>query len=153
MDEKEYRHTYNSLNTQRCVFEKTILTQTCRCRFQQNFNLAEREGIRCTEQKSQNNCLIFLNECRQHARFALHLSSIVGNLIPHSKEIKVQKGALLGLMPEQPNLPETQITDIYQLIDQAILQSQGDLKTYPYQQLMSSISHHPSRKKRRNQRK
>ena len=116
MDENEYRSTYHSINSHRCVFEKSILTQHCNCRFHERFNLAEREGIRCTQQQAQLNCTIFLNQCRQQARFALHLTQIVGNLLPHSKEIQVQKGALLGLVPELPNLPDTEIKDIYSLI-------------------------------------
>ena len=103
MDENEYRTTYHSLNTQRCVFEKAILTLSCGCRLHEKFNLAEREGIRCTETGCQQNCSIFLNESRSKARFALRLTEIVGNLLPHSKEIQVQKGALLGLQPELPN--------------------------------------------------
>lgn len=149
MDENEYRITYHSLNTVRCVFEKSILTQHCGCRFHERFNLAEREGIRCQQQQSQQNCATFLDQCRQQARFALHLTEIVGNLLPHSKEVQVQKGALLGLAPELPNRTDTAISDIYSLIEKALLQCGGDLNSFPYQQLIPSISSHPPRPKHR----
>ncbi len=149
MDENEYRTAYHGLNVQRCVFEKSILTLSCGCRHHEKFNLAEREGIRCTDTNSQQNCSIFLNECRSKARFALRLTEIIGNLLPHSKEIQVQKGALLGLQPELPNLPGTEISDIYSLIEKALNTSEGDLTKFPYEQLMPSISHHPARQKRK----
>ncbi|MCK5665576.1 MAG: hypothetical protein KAI17_18945, partial [Thiotrichaceae bacterium] len=64
MDENEYRTAYHGLNTQRCVFEKSILTLNCNCRLHEKFNLAEREGIRCTDIEAQKNCSVFLNESR-----------------------------------------------------------------------------------------
>lgn len=148
MDENEYRITYNSLNSRRCVFEKSILTQNCGCRYHEKFNLAEREGIRCIDARAQQNCSIFLNECRKQARFALHLTEIVGDLLPHSKEVRVQKGALLGLTPESSNRPDTEIVDIYSLIDQAVSEVGGDISHYPFENLIPSISHHPGRPKR-----
>ena len=153
MDENEYRTAYHGLNAQRCVFEKAILTLSCGCRFHEKFNLAEREGIRCNVTECQKNCSTFLNESRSKARFALHLTEIVGNLLPHSKEIQVQKGALLGLQPELPNLPGTPISDIYSLIENALDDCGGDLTLYPYEQLIPSISHHPARPKRARRKK
>ena len=153
MDENEYRTAYHGLNTQRCVFEKSILTLSCGCRFHEKFNLAEREGIRCCNNEAQKNCSIFLNESRAKARFALHLTEIVGNLLPHSKEIQVQKGALLGLRPDLPNLPGTAIEDIYSLIEDALKTSHDDLTRFPFEQLIPSISHHPARPRRKGRRK
>jgi hypothetical protein len=148
MDENEYRSAYHSLNDLRCVFEKSILTQNCGCSCHERFNLAEREGIRCACPDTQEQCSIFLNKCRQQARFALKLTEIVGNLLPHSKEIQVQKGALLGLTPHLPNLPETPINDISQLITQAAESVGGDISLYPFGNLIPSISHHPPRPRR-----
>ena len=145
MDENEYRNAYHGINTQRCVFEKSILTLNCQCRFHEKFNLAEREGIRCTNQQSQSNCNQFLNACRSKARFALQLTEIIGDLLPHSKEIQLQKGALLGLAPELPNKPDTPIEDIYTLIELALEQCQQNLNLFPFESLMTSISHHPKR--------
>jgi hypothetical protein len=153
MDENEYRSAYHSLNALRCVFEKSILTLHCGCRHHERFNLAEREGIRCTDSNCQQECALFLNTVRKHARFALHLTEIVGNLLPHSKEIQVQKGALLGLVPDLPNHPDTPLDDIHDLIVKAKRMGNGDLSTFPYQILMSSIVSHPPRQRHRRHRK
>ncbi len=148
MDENEYRMAYHSLSTHHCVFEKAILTINCRCRFEEKFNLGEREGIRCRDSNAQKNCTTFLNEVRAKAQFALQVTEIVGNLLPHSKEIQLQKGALLGLQPALPNRPDTKIIDIYSLIEKAIDLSKGNLTMFPYEQLIPSISHHPKRKRK-----
>lgn len=153
MDENEYRSTYNSLNETRCVFEKSILTQSCGCRLHQRFNLAEREGVRCLDPEAQAQCKTFLDEVRQRARFALKLTDIVGNLLPHNKEIQVQKGALLALRPDFPNLPDTPIEDIRSLIEQATAACNGRLEDYPYQNLMPGIVHHPTRPPRSRRRR
>jgi hypothetical protein len=149
MDENEYRSAYHSINTSRCVFEKSILTLNCQCRHAHKFNLAEREGIRCSDEQSQTRCSRFLNSVRQQARFALKLTDIVGNLLPHSKEIQVQKGALLGLDPERPNLPDTPIADISSLLEKAAREYGANLESLPYPEMVKSIVHHPARKRRR----
>ncbi len=154
MDENEYRSAYHSLNELRCVFEKSILTLHCGCQHHERFNLAEREGIRCTDARCQQACSLFLNSVRRQARFALHLTDIVGNLLPHSKEIQLQKGALLGLAPDLPNHPDTPIDDIHDLIARARHQCNDDLAQFPYQTLMPSIVSHPPRPRhRRSKRK
>lgn len=149
MDEDEYRNAYHSLNQTRCVFEKSIQTLNCLCRYHQRFNLAEREGVRCTNPDAQSKCTTFLNEIRKQARFALGMSQIVGNLLPHNKETQLQKGALLGMHPELPNRPESKIDDIYASIEKASAQCQGNLQNFPYHRLISSISHHPPLRQRR----
>ncbi len=153
MDENEYRSAYQSLNQTRCVFEKSILTQNCGCRLHQRFNLAEREGIRCLDVAAQARCKLFLDQVRSRARFALKLTDIVGNLLPHNKEIQVQKGALLALRPELPNRPDTPIEDIRALIEQAAAACDNHLENYPYQQLMPGIVHHPTRPPRSRRRR
>ena len=153
MDENEYRSAYHSINQHRCVFEKSILTLSCNCRFQLKFNLAEREGISCQNHDALQQCQIFLIQCRSQARFALRLTEIVGNLLPHSKEVQVQKGALLGLAPDLPNLPDTPIDDIHQLIKSAVDNAGGDIGDFPFNSLVSSISHHPPRPRRTRRRK
>ena len=151
MDEDEFRRSYHSLVETRCVFEKSILTRNCDCRFQQRVNLAEREGVKCCNSDAQTDCSTFLSHCRQKARFALRLTHIVGNLLPHSKEVQVQKGALLGLTPDLANRAESRVEDIRKLIEQALDESDGDLTVFPYQRLIPSISAHPPlvRKRRR----
>ena len=153
MDEDEYRTAYHSLNGLRCVFEKSILTLNCGCRCHERFNLAEREGIRCTDETSQRDCATFLGSVRQQARFALRLTDIVGNLLPHSKEIQVQKGALMGLEPELPNHPDTRLDDIRSLIEKALEQCDHNLQKFPYHTLIPSISGHPPRPRHRRRKR
>ena len=153
MDENEYRSAYHSLNETRCVFEKSILTLNCQCRNAEKFNLAEREGIRCTDQQAQHRCSLFLGSVRQQARFALKLTDIVGNLLPHSKEIQVQKGALLGLEPDKPNRPETLIDDINFIVNRIMTEHDNDPVKLPYPQLINSIVHHPPLPRRSRRRK
>ncbi len=153
MDENEYRSTYHSINSNRCAFEKLILTGNCQCQHHERFNLAEREGVKCLAPEAQQLCAGFLNEVRQQARFALGLTHIVGNLLPHSKEIQVQKGALLGLRPDLPNLPDTPIEDISQHLQQALTDSGGTLQEFPIHNLIPSIKHHPPRPRRSRRRK
>jgi hypothetical protein len=153
MDENEYRNAYHSINQTRCVFEKSILTRTCNCQHARKFNLAEREGVGCKDEQAQALCSQFLNTVRQQARFALKLADIVGNLLPHNKEIQVQKGALLGLLPDLPNLPDTPIEDIASLLGQAQANHGAQLETLPYGALIQSIVHHPPRERRRRREK
>ncbi len=153
MDENEYRSAYHSINETRCVFEKSILTLKCQCQNAEKFNLAEREGIRCGNAPAQQRCSIFLNAVRQQARFALKLTDIVGNLLPHSKEIQVQKGALLGLEPAKPNRPDTPIDDISLLINRIMAECDDDPVDLPYPQLIASIVHHPPLPRRSRRRK
>ena len=96
MEEKAYKDTYDSINERRCVFEKTINSRRCTCKQSQRFHLADREGIACKSTTGNALCIEFLNSMRSKARFALHLTSADGPL-PHTKEIKVQTGGLLGL--------------------------------------------------------
>ena len=153
MDENEYRSAYHSINDTRCVFEKSILTLNCQCRNAEKFNLAEREGIRCTDAAAQQSCSLFLGSVRQQARFALKLTDIVGNLLPHSKEIQVQKGALLGLEPDKPNRPDTPIDDISLLVNRIMTECDQDPGNLPYPQLIASIVHHPPLPRRSRRRK
>ena len=142
MNEDEFRTTYHSLNPNRCVYEKSIFTQSCDCQHSTRINIAERVGIGCTNDSARRLCDEFLTHLRQQAGFALKMTNIVGNLLPHSKEVQVQKGGLAGLVPGLPNTREAAIKSIFDLIEAAAKSCDNDLSRYPYQQLIPSISHH-----------
>lgn len=152
MDENEYRNAYQGINPVRCVFEKSILTQNCGCSLHHKFNLAEREGVQCNNEQAQQRCKSFLDLLRPKARFALKLTDIVGNLLPHNKEIQVQKGSLLGLLPELPNLPETRVEDINQILEEQYKSCGEDWQNLQLEPLIQSILHHPPRKRSRRSR-
>jgi len=153
MNENEYRTAYHGLNPNRCVYEKSILTQSCQCQYANRINIAEREGIACNDKAALQQCSEFLSHLRQHASFALKMTQIVGNLLPHSKEVQVQKGGLVGLIPGLPNTRESEINSIHHLINEAAESCDQNFEDYPYRNLIPSISHHlvvrRSRKKSR----
>lgn len=140
MNEAEFRNAYNGFNPDKCVYEKAILTQHCSCTKAKRINLAERQGIGCTDLDALSDCSIFLNSLRQHAKFALKLTAITGNLLPHSKEVKVQKGGLLSFFPELENKTETRLDNIYAIIQKAKQQAQGNFEAFPYSQCIPAIS-------------
>jgi len=151
MDETAFRSAYKGYNPDKCVYEKSLLTQSCRCEKARQINLAERKAMACTDLNALADCTVFLNELRSKAAFALKLTGITGNLLPHSKEAKVQKGGLLSFYPELENHFTTPLENIYQIIQNAKSQADGDLLNFPFQQCMSSINHFemPKRVKRK----
>ena len=96
MDEVQYRDTYHSVNEWRCHFEKTINARVCSCCHMRRFNLADREGVGCTNPESHRNCAEWLHAVRRASCFALSQSNPV-DILPHRLEAKVQAGGLLGL--------------------------------------------------------
>jgi hypothetical protein len=138
VEENEYRSFYHAINQQRCIFEKSILSRRSHCRYAHRFNLADREGIACTQHDAAALCLAILTQMRNKAVFALKLTRIDGPL-PHAKEIKVQTGGLFGLQhilgQSDPNTP---IADIIGLIQTALAQY-GDIQSLPYEEIARSI--------------
>lgn len=155
MDETEYRNAYRGINPVRCVYEKSVLTQNCWCQHCHKFNLAEREGVSCQNEEAQEHCEAFLRGVRAQARFVLQVSEIVGNLLPHSKEIQVQKGGLVGLSRSQGQAltsdPYSRIDDIYGLISQLL--KEGELQEPPYQEILPDLAAFTLPQRRRRQRK
>ena len=148
MEEKEYKETYHSINQRRCVFEKTINSRRCTCNQSQRFHLADREGIACKSATDNALCIEFLNSMRSNARFALHLTSADGPL-PHTKEIKVQTGGLLGLQAliYPYRATDTNIENAIGLIDAAI-EKYSSLEKLPYDILVQAIVKFEGRKRR-----
>ena len=148
MEEKEYKDTYHTINQRRCVFEKTINSRRCTCKQSQRFHLADREGIACKSTTGNALCTELLNSMRSNARFALHLTSADGPL-PHTKEIKVQTGGLLGLqgLIYPHRAADINIKNAIGLIDVAI-EKYGSIETLPYDLLVQAIVKFEGRKKR-----
>ena len=96
MDENEYKSLRNQLITEPCAFEKSILALKTRCSKSTKSNLAEREVVMCASAQYAKRCNSWLVLLRQKTRFSLHISEKV-TLLPHSKEMKVQAGGILGL--------------------------------------------------------
>ena len=85
---------------------------------------------------------------RSKARFALHLTSANGPL-PHTKEIKVQTGGLLGLqgLIYPHRVADTNIENAIGLINAAI-EKYASLEKLPYDIIVQAIVKFEGRKKR-----
>ncbi|MDH5178350.1 MAG: hypothetical protein OEZ39_06985 [Gammaproteobacteria bacterium] len=139
MEENEYRDTYRNINPTQCLFEKSINSRRCQCALAQRFNLADREGVRCTVEPAQKRCAGLLQIMRSKAIFAMKITKIDGPL-PHGKEIKVQIGGLLGLQKLLEHTPNADgmIQDIQSLLNHAI-EKYGGIETFPYTDIVQEI--------------
>lgn len=148
MEEQEYKDTYHAINTQRCVFEKTVNTRRSTCSSARRFHLADREGIACIAADNCKICAALLVSMRRNARFALQLTHAAGPL-PHNKEIKVQTGGMLGMQavvyPERAG--DTTVTDIIDIIRRA-LDTYGSIEALPYERFMPAIVRFEGRRRR-----
>ena len=148
VEEDEYRSTYREVNERRCVFEKAVLSHRCACICSTRFYLADREGIRCDSVTALQRCKRLSQLLHDSARFALGLSSIEGEL-PHTKEIKVQTGGLLGLQKVlRPALAESgEVGDIAGLVACGE-KTWGSLEALPFSEIVKSITAFEGRRRR-----
>lgn len=153
MDEDKYKETYRTVNPLQCPFEKTLNSRRCICSKSERFNLADREGVACSEKKPWQNCIQFLEILRQNALFSLKLTHLDGPL-PHGKEIKVQNGSIIGL--QKLFYPDSDLSrvkpDIYQLIQRA-LDEYVEIENLPLNELMQSIVHFTARTSHKDKKK
>lgn len=150
MDETEYRQTYREVNQRRCVFEKAINARRCSCNQSQRFNLADREGVSCTSERSCNRCKQLLDLLRNNASFALQMTNVPGPL-PHAKEVKVQIGGMLGIQKHlHPDMSDDDLVhDINGLAETAVQQF-SSLDNLPYSEIVKSIVNFEGRLRRRS---
>jgi len=152
MDEHQYRDTYRTINETRCWFEKSINSRKCRCARMERFNLADREGVRCTNKEAQLQCEHLLRLMREKAIFALQMTKLEGPL-PHAKEVKVQLGGMLGLQktlhPELSGADE--VNDIHATLEEAVARY-GSIEALPFEQIVQTvvqIQGRPTRRQRK----
>jgi hypothetical protein len=152
MEEDEYKSTYNEIAKTRCVFEKALTNNQCKCRYSRHFWLADREGYACSSDEISSICRYLLEKLRENSRFFLKIHS-VGSQLPHNMDIRVQVGGLRGLRAalsaENSDQP---ITDIRALIEQAEVQFEN-MDSLPYSEIAQSVAGYKGRsrsKKGRN---
>ncbi len=147
MDEDEYRATYHELNKRRCVFEKAISSRVCDCVHARRFNLADREGVSCRSTLSQSRCAELIGRLRSSARFALRTVQIDGPL-PHSSEIKIQNGGLLGLQRlfQGERQESGQLADIDALV-RAVNEHCNGLDGLRYDEIVKSVANYEARRR------
>jgi hypothetical protein len=150
MDEDQYRNTYRRINETRCWFEKGINSRRCTCALMERFNLADREGVRCTDAGAQQVCADYLRTVREKAVFTLQLTKVDGPL-PHAKEARVQVGSMLGLLRLQAgekSLQQDAVPDIHTLLQWG-MSEYGSLEALPYPQLVQAIAQVQTRSRRK----
>lgn len=147
MNENEYRSTYHGLNKRRCVFEKALNSRVCACQMANRFNLADREGVACKSASGQASCAELIQLLRRNARFALAMTRIDGPL-PHSREIKVQNGGLLGLQkalsPEHQD--QRKVENIFGIIAHAV-EIYGVLDRLPFDEIVQAVVRYEGRRR------
>ena len=149
MDQDAFRETYREVNEVYCAFEKSVLTNECRCSRAERFCIAEREGVHCRSEQSQARCIRWLDLLRAQARFALHTEE-ERRLLPHGKAIRLQVGGMRGLVrvlqPTDP-VPPT-IADIEGTL--ALAQDRfGALEELPFSEIMREVAAYQVRKRSR----
>ena len=153
MDNEIFRRTYHSINERFCPYEKSILTNNCDCSLARRFCIAEREGVQCSSDAAQVQCLRVLELMRRQARFALKAIDERAAM-PHGKAMRVQVGGLRGLRAAiAPEVPvPTRIDDIHAVIETA-RERFGDISDLPFQPIIQQIAAYtPRRRSRRRQR-
>ena len=149
MDQDAFRRTYRDVNERYCAYEKSVLTNECRCSQAERFCIAEREGVRCASDEAQQQCLEMLELLREAARFALRSSSDEG-VLPHGKAMKIQVGGLRGIRAVlEPDTPTTeQVADVHALLCRAA-QSYDGLGNLPFSQIMQQVAAYQVKKRTR----
>ena len=153
MDQDLFRQTYREVNEVYCAFEKSILTNECRCTLAERFCIAEREGVHCRAEPSQARCLRWLELLREQARFALRTEE-ERRLLPHGKAIRLQVGGMRGLLKVLDQVPANETVDIDD-VDGTLGAAEarfGALERLPYADIMRDVAAYQVRKRARRRR-
>ncbi len=149
MEEDEYKATYREIAKIRCVFEKALTNNQCKCRLSQHFWLADREGYACESEEIAGKCAHILKKLQESSRFLLK-SHAVGEPLPHNANIRVQVGGLRGLRAVLGSDEKTAvISDIRSLIERAE-QQYDSMDGLPYSEIVQSIASFQGRKRGKN---
>lgn len=140
MDESAYRSAYRAVNPITCVFEKALVAKRCFCEKAVRINIAEREAVGCAAADLAAECGELLALLRKNGQFALHLSHVSGAL-PHSKEMKVQCGGLLGLQNALDDgvADVATVGNVFALVQEAV-ERFGGLDRLPYGEIVKAIA-------------
>src|SRR3990172_800652 len=148
MEENEYKNTYNAINQLRCIFEKAILSRSCDCALSTRFCLADREGVSCNSARAQDTCHSLLKRLRENALFALKITHLNGPL-PHAKEIRVQRGGVLGLLRTlHPELAAVTEVENIRAVVLETLDRYGSLDELPYPEIVKAVVSFEGHRKR-----
>lgn len=148
MDENEYRTARADFVSVPCVFEKSILSSRVRCSESTKKNLAEREVVCCGAVDYQMRCKNWLVLLRKKSQFALHLTKVSGGheKFPHSKEMKVQVGGILGLAEMlEDKVHECEgrqgmLCDVFTVLNSSSTEYGDAFERLPFEQIVKSIA-------------
>lgn len=158
MEENEYKSTYNTLTTIRCVFEKALTNNHASCHLAKHFCLADREGYSCENEESAARCADILGKIRNKSTFVLKLQDVNGPL-PHNMEIRVQVGGVAGLVKSALMKPAI-TSDVSESVENASAKNDidlamtaaierfGSIDNLPYSEIMQSVVKFQGRRKR-----
>jgi hypothetical protein len=152
MDQDLFRQTYREVNEVYCAFEKSVLTNECRCSLAERFCIAEREGVHCRAEASQTRCLRWLELLREQARFALRTEE-ERRMLPHGKAIRLQVGGMRGLQKAlaKDDAAAGEIADVNAMLARA--EDQFDaLEHAPFSDIMRDVAAYQVRKRSRRRR-
>ena len=152
MDQDAFRRTYREVNDVYCAFEKSVLTNECRCSQAERFCIAEREGVHCRSAASQARCLEWLQLLRAQARFALRTEQD-RQLLPHGKAIRLQVGGMRGihksLFGDAASAREVDDIDATLAAAEA---RYGNLSSVPFSDVMREVAAYQGRRRGRRRR-
>ena len=147
LDENAYRDAYATVNPLQCVFERAILCRCCGCEHSIKRNIAEREAAGCLNAPAHALCVELKKELRRVAAFTLKLAN-PDEPLPHTKELKLQCGGILGVA--RVVTPETTgpVTNIISVL-LAATQQYGALANFPYQEIIHAVHTYEPRPRRK----
>jgi len=152
MDQDAFRQTYREVNEVYCAFEKSVLTNECKCSQAERFCIAEREGVHCRSEERQTRCLKWLELLREQARFALRTEE-QKKLLPHGKAIRLQVGGMRGLTKilDPAASASAPIDDVDGMLTKA--EKYFDtLEKAPFSEIMREVAAYKVRKRSRRRR-
>lgn len=147
LDENAYRTAYTEVNPLQCVFERAILCRCCNCEHGIKRNIAEREAAGCLNAPAHALCVEAKKALRQAAAFTLKMAH-PDEPLPHTKELKLQCGGILGVARAVTPDANTPIANIYGVLN-AAAQQFGGLANFPYQAIVSAIHTYEPRPRRK----
>ena len=148
MEEDEYKSTYGTLTSVRCVFEKALTNHQAKCSLSRHFCLADREGYSCKDVNSSLNCAELLVILRKKSAFVLKLHDVKGPL-PHNMEIRVQAGGVKGLAKLiNADVAGVGVIDDINAVLNKVNDEFGCLGNLPYSEIIQSIEQFQGRRRR-----
>lgn len=119
MNENEYRAALESVNPNRCVFEKAVFTTLCECQFAHRFVIADRQGLNCRNIIKRHQCGELIAVIRKMSTFLMQQAD-TGQSLPHAKALRLQTGGLLGVQEAVfPSFDTEKINDVSSTVDAA----------------------------------